>query len=188
MVGSHVGGHQEKTLSPAVSRSRQRSAGSQRFLDWLKCSCAPGAAVSLRGKGRRLLSDTSDQCLPGVLKSWGLWLQLHLQLLPFLIGRDSSVGEGGDPNQKEENRWPQKEPVQAARAQWASGNPSVWALSRSRAAASPLLALGLSGWLSSHCLQWRCHSQKLKDYYSPPSSSFTPGSYTTLNPFQHKNY
>lgn len=124
MVGSHVGGHQEKTLSPAVSRSRQRSAGSRRFLDWHKCSCAPGAAVSLRGKGRRLLSDTSDQCLPGVLKSWGLWLQLHLQLLPFLIGRDSSVGEGRDPNQKEENRCPQKEPVQAARAQWASGNPT----------------------------------------------------------------
>lgn len=27
---------------------------------------------------------------------------LHLQLLPFLTGRDSSVGEGRDPNQKEE--------------------------------------------------------------------------------------
>lgn len=42
--------------------------------------------------------------------------RLHLQLLPFFIGRDSSVGEGGDPNQKEENRGPQKEPVWAARA------------------------------------------------------------------------
>nr|KAF6386412.1 casein kinase 1 gamma 1 [Myotis myotis] len=33
---------------------------------------AKGAAVSLRGKGRRLLSAISDQCLPGVLRSWGL--------------------------------------------------------------------------------------------------------------------
>lgn len=63
----------------------------------------------------------------------GTLTQLHLQLLPFLIGKDSSVGEGGDPNQKEENRCPQKEPVWAARTQWVSGCPHLpKALSRSQ--------------------------------------------------------
>jgi hypothetical protein len=38
----------------------------------------------------------------------GTLTQLHVQLLPFLIGRDSSVGEGGDPNQKEENICPRR--------------------------------------------------------------------------------
>lgn len=70
---------------------------------------------------------------------------LHLQLLPFLTGRDSSVGEGGDPNQKEE--FPPGGACLGSQRPLVSACPHLpKALSWPRA--SPLLALGLPGWSS----------------------------------------
>lgn len=67
----------------------------------------------------------------------------------IFIGKDSPVGEGGDPNQNQENRCPPKEPVWGTRAQWVSGCPHLpKALSRSQSCcSSPLLALGAT-WLT----------------------------------------
>ena len=109
-------------------------------------SCAAGAAASLRGKGRRPPSATSDQCLPGVLRPWGLWLHCTHSSCHFSLEGIPLWGEGGDPNQKEENRCPQKEPVWAARSQRVSGHPYLpKALSRSQSRRSPPFALWAAG-------------------------------------------
>ena len=161
MVGGPLGG-----CSP------QRQAGSHGQLQaHLWSSCAPGAAASLRGKGRRPPSATSDQCLPGVLRPWGLWLDCTRSSCHFSLEGTPLWGEGGDPNQKEENRCPHKEPVWAARAQWVSGHTYLpKALSRSQSPrSSTACPLGSLVDSPSYCLQWRCHSQKLKDYYSLPT-------------------
>lgn len=80
----------------------------------------------------------------------GTLTRLHPQLLPFLIGRDSSVGEGGDPNQKEEKQMPPEGASAGSQGPVGQWPPlPAWG---SEQVPEPLvlhcLPLGLPGWLS----------------------------------------
>lgn len=138
----------------------------------LQCSCAPGAAVSLRGKGRRLLSATSDQCLPGVLRPWGLWLNCTCSSCHFSLERTPLWGRVEIQTKKKKTDAPRRSQCgQPGPSEWVSGYPHLpAALSRSQSCCSSTACPW--GYLvdsPSYCLQWRCHSQKLKDYYFLPS-------------------